>query len=175
MIQRKVCLLGDFAVGKTSLFNAFIYNRFAERYLSTVGVRIQRKQVVAAGQLVSLILWDIEGTRAVSDLKMSYLNGTTGVVLVCDLTRELTIAHCQEYATILRQLNPQICLTIAANKLDLITESHPSLVLVQELAQTIAAPLIITSASTGSGIEFLFQALAEELIRGNSRPEHAEP
>src|SRR5690242_619785 len=127
MIQRKVCLVGDFSVGKTSLFNRFVYNRFSESYLSTVGVRLQRKMITVADREVSLVLWDTEGGKDISALKPSYLGGATGAVIVCDLTRVSTVLHCEAYAQLIRTHNPQIKLAIAGNKRDLLANDHAHL------------------------------------------------
>lgn len=165
MIQRKVCLVGDFSVGKTSLFNRFVYNRFAESYLSTVGVRLQRKVVVVGGQELALIMWDTEGGKDVSALKPSYLSGAAGAVIVCDLTRIATILHCADYAALIRQHNPHTKLTMTGNKRDLLTDDHAHVAVARQVAQELGARLTLTSASTGVGVEALFQAFGEDLIR----------
>ncbi len=167
MIQRKVCLVGDLAVGKTSLFNRFVYNRYSEAYQSTVGVRVQRKVVTVQATELALILWDTEGSQDSTSLRTSYLRGAAAAVIVCDLTRATTILHCAEYAQILRQVNSAIWIAIAGNKLDLISADHANALTALQTAATIGVPLTLSSASTGDGVEALFQQLGEGLTGGS--------
>ncbi len=165
MIQRKVCLIGDFAVGKTSLFHRFVYNRFSETYLTTVGVLIQRKVVEVGSQQVTMILWDMEGGKDSTSLKASSLAGAAGAVIVCDLTRVGSILHCQGYAESLRNMKPDIRLMLAGNKYDLIdSDSHAHLAVVRQVAKKENLPMTLTSAMTGEGIEEMFQSLGESLL-----------
>lgn len=164
MLQRKVCLVGDFAVGKTSLFNRFVYNRFSETYQSTIGVRIQRKIVKVSDHELALILWDTEGGQDSKALKESYLKGAAGAVIVCDLTRTATILHCEEYIHLLRRENPALPLAIAGNKLDLVSPDHTHVAVARQVAQLFQAPLTLSSASLGVGVEQLFQSLGERLV-----------
>jgi small GTP-binding protein len=165
MIQRKVCLIGDFAVGKTSLFQRFVYNRFSESYLTTVGVLVQRKALQVRGQDVNLILWDTEGGKDSDTVKESYVAGAAGAVIVCDLTRVGSILHCQGYAEVLRRINPNMQLMLAGNKRDLIeTDSHAHLSVVRQVARKEKLPMTLTSALSGAGIEAMFMALATALL-----------
>ncbi len=164
MLQRKVCLIGDFAVGKSSLFNRFVYNRFAETYQSTIGVRVQRKVVTVQGREVALVLWDTEGGQDSSTMRESYLAGAAGAVIVCDLTRNNTILHCEAYASILRQHNANVLLTMAGNKLDLISLEHAHVAVAHQVARLIQVPLTLSSANSGAGVEALFQSLGEGLV-----------
>lgn len=164
MLQRKVCLVGDFAVGKTSLFQRFVYNRFSENYLTTVGVLVQRKVVKANDKELTLILWDTEGGKDSSMMKESYLTGATGAVIVCDLTRVGTILHCQGYVDRLRQINPKMHIALAGNKRDLISAEHAHLSVVRQVAKKEQLPVTLTSALKGVGIETMFQKLGESLL-----------
>ena len=92
MLQRKVCLLGAFAVGKTSLVARFVHSLFSERYHTTIGVKIDRKTVRVNGRDVNLMIWDLAGEDEFMSLRMSYLRGTDGCLLVIDGTRKDTLA-----------------------------------------------------------------------------------
>ena len=87
MIQKKVCMVGVYGTGKTSLVRQFVHAKFSEKYLSTVGVKIDRKPVRAADQDVNLLLWDLEGRDEVQDINTSYLRGAAGIFYVVDGTR----------------------------------------------------------------------------------------
>jgi len=91
MLQRKICMLGAFSVGKTSLVRRFVESVFSDTYLTTVGVKIDKKTVNVSGRTVNLILWDIAGEDGTGSLRISYLRGAAGYVLVADGTRPATL------------------------------------------------------------------------------------
>jgi hypothetical protein len=98
-LQKKICVLGGFGVGKTSLVKRFVESIFSESYLTTVGVKIDKKTVDLSDRIVNLILWDVAGEDDISSLRMSYLRGSAGYALVADGTRPSTL----EVALSLRQ------------------------------------------------------------------------
>ena len=91
MIQKKVCMLGGFAVGKTSLVARFVTSIFSDKYLTTVGVKIEKKSVQVSNQQLDLVLWDIYGDDEFQRVRMSYLRGASGYLLVVDPTRKATL------------------------------------------------------------------------------------
>ena len=91
MLQKKICLLGSFAVGKTSLARRFVHSIFSEKYHTTIGVKIDRKEVALDGQEVKLLIWDIHGDDEFQKVRASYLRGMSGYLLVADGTRPDTI------------------------------------------------------------------------------------
>ncbi len=168
-ISKKVCLLGDFAVGKTSLVRRFVLNLFEDRYLSTIGVKVSRKTVVAPGPTdlveLTLMLWDLAGSEEFDQVRASYLRGASGAVLVCDLTRPETLASLVSYADDLRRVSPQATrLVIAANKLDLAEGRRIAQDDLEAVAARLAAPLYLTSARTGDEVETLFRHLGQHLL-----------
>src|SRR6218665_2229580 len=89
-IQKKVCMVGVFGAGKTSLVQQYVHSRFSDKYHSTVGVKVDRKTVDIDGVSVTLVLWDVAGKEADEDIPASYLRGSHGVIFVVDLTRRET-------------------------------------------------------------------------------------
>ena len=89
-VQKKVCLLGDFAVGKTSLIRRYVEDRFDDKYLSTIGVKISRKIVQRPDYALTLLIWDLAGGDDINQLSRRYLLGAVGAILVCDLTRAIS-------------------------------------------------------------------------------------
>lgn len=173
IISKKVCLLGDFAVGKTSLVRRFIYNLFDDRYLSTIGVKVSRKtlDVSRAGEMIelNLMIWDLAGSDEFNQARKSYLRGADGALLVCDLTRPQTLSSLQSYATELLQVNPGARFAVAANKRDLVDQSTPGAQYltpeqVEAIAAVLDAPWTLTSARTGDEVETLFRHLAGVLV-----------
>jgi small GTP-binding protein len=90
-MQKKICMLGAFSVGKTSLVKRYVDSVFSETYLTTVGVKIDKKVVELPGRTVNLILWDLAGEDDINAFRMAYLRGAAGYVLVADGTRPATL------------------------------------------------------------------------------------
>jgi small GTP-binding protein len=90
-LQKKICMLGGFSVGKTSLVRRYVESIFSETYLTTVGVKIDKKTMRLPDRVVSLILWDLAGEEHTFSFPMSYLRGSSGYVLVADGTRPSTL------------------------------------------------------------------------------------
>ncbi len=90
-LQKKICMLGAFSVGKTSLVKRYVDSVFSENYLTTVGVKIDKKVVELSGRTVNLILWDLAGEDDINAFRMAYLRGAAGYVLVADGTRPATL------------------------------------------------------------------------------------
>jgi small GTP-binding protein len=172
-ISKKVCLLGDFAVGKTSLVRRFVYNLFDDRYLSTIGVKVSRRTVDVPrdGEVLELnmMIWDLAGSEEFNHARKSYLRGSAGALLVCDVTRPQTLPSLQSYANDLLQMNPEARFAVAANKCDLIDPASPGQQCltagqVEEFAGAFGAPWAVTSARTGEEVETLFRYLAGALL-----------
>jgi len=166
--SKKVCILGDFAVGKTSLVRRFVYDRFDDKYISTIGVKVSRKVVVVAqaGELteVVMLLWDLAGSEAFNQIRTSYLRGAAGAILVCDLTRPETLACLSVYADGLRSLAPDVPMVLAANKRDLLPVPGGAPEWVAEAADRLAVPLYLSSARLGDEVEALFRHLGQMLV-----------
>lgn len=162
-LKKKVCMVGAFAVGKTSLVRQYVESIFSEKYLSTVGVKIDKKQLVVRNRTMDLIIWDLHGEDDFQSVRMSYLRGASGCIYVADGTRRATL----ETALALRQrvetaIGPTPAI-LALNKCDLeeLWEVDP---------QTIPAggikdfSILRTSAKTGQSVEAAFEALAAMML-----------
>ena len=114
MIQRKVCMIGAFAVGKTSLVRRYVHSLFSEQYMTTVGVKIDRKLVDQAGQPCALLLWDLYGEDEFQRVQLSYLRGSSGLLIVADGTRQRTLDKALE----LRDKAHLFCLALAAGSIE---------------------------------------------------------
>ncbi len=126
-IQRKICLLGDYAVGKTSLIRRFVHNKFDADYLATVGVHVSRIELkldeLDEPTDVILVLWDLAGGETFSQMEQAYYRGGAGTLLVADVTRPETYAVLNSYATTFTQINPGASLKFVFNKCDLVADS----------------------------------------------------
>ena len=119
MIQKKICMLGAFAVGKTSMVQQFVSSLFSEKYLTTVGVKIDKKVLEVAGRTVTLMIWDLAGEDQFQKIQSSYLRGTSGYLLVVDGTRRNTLEAAFEIqGRIEREIGP-VPFVLIVNKIDL--------------------------------------------------------
>lgn len=169
MIQKKVCILGAFAVGKSSLVSRFVLSLFSEDYLSTVGVRVDKKVVRVRETDLNLILWDLAGQDDLHTVRLNYLRGASGYLLVADGTRPATLAvafEIQEAAA--RQYGP-LPYVLVLNKADL--EDQWELPDPPEFRPPAGACGVVrTSAKTGEGVEGAFSLLAERLLDDSHGP-----
>lgn len=161
-IQKKICLLGDFAVGKTSLIRRYVEGRFDDKYLTTVGVVVSRKAIIRSDLALNLLIWDLAGGRDFS--QSGYLLGAAGALIVCDLTRAATLAAFQGYVAQVRQMNPQISVALLANKSDQHEERAISDEQLLSVAHQLNSPLLLTSAKSGENVERAFSTLADALM-----------
>ena len=91
MIQKKVCMVGAFATGKTSLVSRFVKGIYSDKYQTTIGVKIDKKQVEINGHSINMMLWDIHGEDELQNVRMSYLRGSAAYLLVADGTRRTSL------------------------------------------------------------------------------------
>lgn len=162
-VQKKVCVLGAFAVGKTSLVGRFVKNVFDERYLTTVGVKIDRKDVEAGDETVRMVLWDIQGEDELQPIRPSYMKGASGCLLVVDGTRPETLDVARRLKVWGQANAGDIPFLMLLNKSDLTAEWA----LQDGDLQGDGRPgcrVIATSAKTGEGVEEAFRILAEKMI-----------
>ncbi|RRR73967.1 MAG: GTP-binding protein [Candidatus Viridilinea halotolerans] len=164
-VARKICLLGDFAVGKTSLIRRFVEGRFDESYLSTIGVQISRRTVTLAAPDVTLNLyvWDTAGSEPFTAVVRSYYQGARGAILVCDLTRPDTLQSLTKYVREMSAVNKAMAFVVVGNKVDLAGQREISDAMLDEAAQQYNAPWFLSSARTGENVEEAFQVLAGQL------------
>lgn len=159
MIQKKICLLGASSVGKTSLIKQFVDGIFSEKYLTTIGAKVDKKLVFAKDKEVQLMLWDIEGYDRYHVFQDKYLRGAAGYIIVVDQTRNSSLLEGIEIHSIARKIS-NVPAILVINKSDLLDNCHLE---DDQLNQHIALfdALYNTSAKTGSNVEEMFQAIAE--------------
>jgi small GTP-binding protein len=164
MLQKKVCMLGSYAVGKTSLVRRYVSSIFSDTYLTTVGVKIDKKVLRVGDEDVTLILWDIYGEDEFQRLRMSYLRGASGYFLVVDGTRLATLEKAiamKEEAE--KALGPSRFIMLL-NKADLADEWEVDAQRENELKKS-GWTVIRTSAKSGEGVELAFSTLAAAMCK----------
>jgi small GTP-binding protein len=166
MQQKKICMLGAFAVGKTSLVRRYVDSIFSDAYLTTVGVKIDKHVVTIGDETLNLILWDIAGEDDVSSVRMSYLRGASGYFLVVDGTRAATLDVARSIQQRAEGEIGSVPFIALVNKLDVRDEwtvAQESLAELEDAGWSVA----LTSARTGEGVEAAFRTLAERMLRPN--------
>lgn len=161
MLQKKICLLGAFGVGKTSLTRRYVDSIFSDAYLTTVGVKIDKKAVTVADTAVNLLIWDIAGEDDVAAVRTSYLRGAAGYLLVVDVTRAQTLAVARSIRDrVAAEIGdvPFLCLL---NKTDVADWDIGAAHLDEVYAQ--GWTVLRTSAKTGEGVEAAFADLARRI------------
>jgi small GTP-binding protein len=163
---RKICVLGDFATGKTSLVTRLVSNSFGESYHTTVGVRVETKDIVLAdGHSVRLAIWDVAGTGTPTELFLRYLRGASGYLLVTDGTRLETFDRALELQGAIQSHLPAIpCLNLV-NKAD---QEDGQEIVDAEITRLGAkdGSWLRTSALTGANVEAAFTRLVERMEPG---------
>ncbi|MDM8522182.1 Rab family GTPase [Desulfococcaceae bacterium HSG8] len=163
MIKKKICMLGAFSVGKTSLVRQFVHTIFSEKYMTTVGVKIDKKTVSVKGQEVNLLLWDIYGEDNFQEVQMSYIRGASGYFLVVDGTRRATLNTAFDLRKRVEDSIGSIPFILVFNKSDLEDEWEIDDEAIEKLSEE-GLILLKTSAKTGTGVEEAFLQLTEKMM-----------
>jgi small GTP-binding protein len=162
MLQNKICMLGGFGVGKTSLVSRFVSSIFSDAYLTTVGVKIDKKKVSLDSGEMTLMLWDIYGQDEFQTVRDSYLRGATGYLLVADGTRYSTLDTAVALQKRAESVIGRVPFLLLLNKRDLDREWQVD----EETLVTLADQgwrVVKTSAKTGEGVQDAFTTLAREM------------
>ena len=169
-IKKKICLLGSFAVGKTSLVERFVYNRFDEKYLTTVGVKISQKimppiQDRKSGQMIqhNFLIWDIAGFEKFDHVAKNYLRGAAGALGVADLTRPDTIGQLKDFCDQFQAVSPEAFCIIIGNKLDIFDNNPMTLSHLEKITAHYETEYRLTSAKTGEHIDDAFFMLSKKI------------
>lgn len=162
-IKKKICLVGAFAVGKTSLVQQYVHSFFSEKYHSTIGVKVEKKRVAVKQHEIDLIIWDLYGEDEFQTVRMSYLRGAAGCLYVVDGTRRATLDVMLDLRTRVEQNIGRIPCILLLNKEDL--QSQWELDSEEErLLVTQGVAIMRTSAKTGHSVEEAFYTLAELML-----------
>ncbi len=163
MLQKKICMLGSFAVGKTSLVRRFVESIYSDVYQTTVGVIVDRKNVQVNGADLTLVLWDIYGEDDYQKMRWTYLRGASGYLLVADGTRKATIDKALSLEQRVREEVGIIPFVFVINKCDLAQDWEVDSALEMQIAEK-GWSLLRSSAKTGEGVEEAFSLLARKML-----------
>jgi small GTP-binding protein len=165
VIQKKICLLGASGVGKTSLVKKFVEGIFDEKYLTSIGVKVDKKRVTVIEQEVQLMLWDVEGYDRYNVFQDKYLRGTAGYIIVVDQTRQTSLLEGIDIHKLVRKIS-NVPAILVINKSDLRANFNLEDNLISQYLASFDFQFN-TSAKTGQNVEEVFQAIAELTLKEN--------
>ncbi len=161
MIAKKVLLVGNFGVGKTSLIRRFVLNEFSEDYISTIGVRVSKKVVEYNNDSIKLMIWDVAGTNGNEKIPKTYFLGAHAAMFVFDLSREETYLTIEENLNMVKDLSGLKEITIVGNKKDLLTAEELNNVL-----NVVSVDVdLVTSAKENDNVESAFMKLTAQTLK----------
>ena len=168
-MKSKICLIGDWGVGKTSLVKKFVLDQFDDKYIVTLGTKVTKKRIKFKKDKdniidLNLAIWDIMGQEEFRTLQRSAYRGTRGALIVCDITRKDTLFNLKRWRDELFNEVGKIPIVILANKIDLKGKGTFTM---DELAKTAAelqAKFYLTSAKTGQNVDTAFHSIGLKLI-----------
>lgn len=166
MQARKICMIGDFSVGKTSLVARFVHSTFSDAYLTTVGVKVDTKEVsLDDGDALKMVVWDIASTDALKSVNKAYLMGAKGYLLVVDGTRASTLETARILHAQVQETLGAVPFVVLANKADLASDWEID----EADLSALAGPeglVVKTSAKLGTQVEAAFAHLGQAMMRG---------
>jgi small GTP-binding protein len=163
MLQKKICMLGAFAAGKTSLVARFVHSIFVDKYYTTIGVKIDKKELTIGTQQVNLVLWDLAGEDEFLQVHMSYLRGSSGYLLVADGTRPATLDTARSLQKRVEAATRYAPFVLMLNKSDLTAGWEIWEEALTDLREK-GWDIIITSARSGLGVEEAFMILVKKIL-----------
>jgi len=174
-LKSKVCLVGESAVGKTSLIRKFVLNAFEDHYISTIGTKVCKKPMAfdynGVQVAIDMMIWDIMGQSGFRTLLQdSYFNGASGIIAVCDVTRRETLSALDGWVDSVRQVAGDVPMVLLANKSDLSSQAQVSLSdLELKGVRHKASSWHLTSAKTGENVAEAFQSIGTAIVQRQSK------
>lgn len=164
-VYRKICMLGDPAVGKTSLVRRYVLDVFTDDYIPSIGMKVTKKQILLnkGSMALTLMIWDILGSKT-DRFDSIYYKGVKGALIVCDVTRKKTFDGIPRWMSGLFDITEEIPVIILANKIDLDWEIQDIEQNLKEYIRNYNVQILFTSAKTGENVENAFLSLAEGLL-----------
>ncbi|UCE91410.1 MAG: GTP-binding protein [Methanobacteriota archaeon] len=168
-ILKKVVLLGDGGVGKTSLIARYVIDKFDDKYIATIGTKVSRKdiQIIRPNLIVNLrmMIWDVLGQKEYSKIRAASLSGAQGLILVADLTRDETVSNMTDFwLKEAEDVVGKVPTVLVGNKSDLADKREMTSTLLESTGQKLSIPTYIASAKTGDKVEDIFVTLGELMV-----------
>lgn len=179
ILKAKIGLIGDQAVGKTSLVRRYVLDQFDDRYLRTIGAKVSKKVIYLdptdESLRVDMSIWDVIGQKELARSSMEkYYKGVQGILAVVDITRKRTLEDIQEWISDVSEIAGVVPVHLLINKVDLVAQFAVEKEEVVNLSMEIGSPVVFTSAKTGENVEKAFANLASHITaKHTSRPKRA--
>lgn len=171
-VIKKLCLLGDPAVGKTSLIRKYIHNVFDDTYITTIGTKVTKKEILLPGaspdgrdMLMTMLMWDILGQREHSKLHAIFYQGAEGAMVACDITRMDTVRNLRIWIESFRAVVGPMPIILLINKTDLLDPETFDKTEIEKISKDYGASYLFTSAKDGKNVELAFQTFATNLAK----------
>ncbi len=167
-LKSKICLVGEKAVGKTSLIRRYVLNMYEDEYVTTIGTRVSKKEArvfLPERDIlvdVDMQIWDIMGEKGFRELlKEAYFYGANGILAVADLTRRKTLDGLDDWIDGVEAVVGRVPLLIAVNKSDLVSAAQYGEKDVDQVARAFECPYIVTSAKSGANVDEAFRRIGQ--------------
>jgi len=171
-MKMKICLVGEAAVGKTSLIRRFVLDDFDDKYIQTLGTKVSKKELSMPGPndgydlKIDMTIWDIMGQKGFRELlKEAYFYGAKGIIAVCDVTRKSTLDDLDDWIEGVYSVTGKVPIQFLANKIDMKEKAEFAETEIQQATRAYDSPFSFTSAKTGENVESGFQSLAERVAK----------
>jgi small GTP-binding protein len=175
-IDKKIVLIGDPAVGKTSLVRRFVQNTFDDKYIASIGVKVSKKtmefKICGTDVQLDMMIFDVLGQHDFHRLRRMYVDGANGAMLVCDLSRLDTIESIESFwYPEMEKIVGKIPMIILGNKCDLADEFSDGASLLKAVSGILSLPTQLCSAKTGVGVEDAFMRIGREVLESHFQKE----
>jgi len=173
MLKKKICLLGSYGVGKTSLVARFVHSLFADKYHTTVGVKIDKKVVVSGEREVTLMIWDMAGEEDGAPVKLDQVKDAAGYLLVMDGTRAKTLDVARNLQSRVESRIGAQPFILLVNKVDLRDQWEIPGSTWDNLKED-GWTILETSAKTGDRVDEAFSALTSRILNSEEDGNEAD-
>lgn len=161
----KIAVIGEGAVGKTSLIKRFTQGSFVKDYIKTLGAQFSRYEQIAGKQRTRLFFWDIAGQSEFNFMRPTFYNGAKAAIIVYDLSRPETLPTVETWYKDITQYTGAIPIICFGNKSDLIDEEKYDDKSIKALAEkNNFLGFYKTSAATGKRVHDAFNAIIKVLV-----------
>lgn len=166
-MAKKMCVIGEAAVGKTSLIRRFVIDRFDDKYITTIGTKTSKKNLTikSDGSQINLklMIWDLLGQRGFTMVQKVAYQGSNGAFIVLDVTRRETLYSFDNWLFSLYKVAGEIPVVVLANKVDLEPDFGEDEI--EDLIKDYGFPYYLTSAKKGNNVNDAFIALGELMVK----------
>ena len=169
-LSKKIVLIGDPAVGKTSMIRKFVHDIFDDKYISTLGTKVSSKVIKFnhpsrdAEIELKFMIWDIMGQKEYEMFQQSAYMGSQGAIIVCDITRRPTLESMPDWVSSLFNVTEEIPIVMIGNKNDLPDQKEFEIDDLKKVATTFNIPSFLASAKSGENVENVFAALGQKIV-----------